>query len=68
MVGWTNFGVTHSIFLPPKCGSNFVNYGIVKLDSFWNYKLQYLCNEIDWYAKYIKLQELWTFEIENQGM
>jgi hypothetical protein len=23
MVGWTNFGVTQSIFLPPKCGSNY---------------------------------------------
>lgn len=22
MVGWANFGVTHSIFLPPKHGSN----------------------------------------------
>jgi hypothetical protein len=23
IVGWTNFGVTQSIFLPPKCGSNY---------------------------------------------
>jgi hypothetical protein len=23
MVGWTNFGVTQSIFLPPKCGFNY---------------------------------------------
>jgi hypothetical protein len=23
MVGWTNFGITQSIFLPPKCGSTY---------------------------------------------
>jgi hypothetical protein len=49
MVGWTNVATTHFIFLPPKCGSNllfFVHYGIVKWDSFWNYRLQYLCKKL----------------------
>jgi len=58
MVGWTNFGLTQSIFLPPKCGSNYyiVLYIMELLNgTHFEYRLQYLCNEIDWYAKYIKL-------------
>jgi len=33
----------------------FVHIGIIQWDSFWNYGLQYVHNEIDWHEKYIKL-------------
>ncbi len=50
MVGWTNFGVTQSIFLPPKCDSNHyiilyimellngTHFEIIGTMNFWNWK------------------------------
>jgi len=55
MVGCINLEVTFKFifllfrwFLLPHC---FVHIGIVKCDSIWGYRFQYLHNAIDWYEK-----------------
>jgi len=65
---WTTFGVTMVVFCAMGCDYNyymlFYVLRFVNRDSFLGYRLEDAHMQLIVNAKWLKLQKLWTFEVE----